>query len=349
MTSDAKEQDEVTTTATGPISGQQVRAIIRDKYGSPDVLGVVNVDKPVPGEGEVLVRVIAASVNTADLDLLLGVPFAARIAYGFLRPRNRRLGLDVSGRVEAVGSGVTGLESGDEVWSDMIAEGQGAFAEYVCAPEKAFTVKPENLTFEQAATVPHSGLLALQALRKIGPIKSGQTILINGAGGCVGPFAIQLAKVYGAEVSGVDHTEKLDMMRSLGADHVLDYTAVDVTRTGERYDLILDIAANRSVRHYRRVMEHGGRYVQIARNVVGFFDALLVGGAISLIGNKSMGIFGWVPNEGNDKEYLARLLDSRQIVPLIDSRYELDEIADAFRHVQSGNARGKVIITVDHT
>jgi NADPH:quinone reductase-like Zn-dependent oxidoreductase len=209
-----------------------MKAIIQDRYGSPEVLELRDVEIPMPGDGQVLVRVRAASVNTADLDHLMGRSIVERLATGFPRPRNNVPGLDVAGEVVAVGENVARLRLGDLVWADLSVSGFGAFAEYVCAAEKVFTPKPATLSFDQAATVPHSAILALQGLTGKGPIQPGQKVLINGAGGCVGPFAVQIAKSFGAEVTGVDHTGKLDMMRSVGADHVIDYTAWTSPRTG---------------------------------------------------------------------------------------------------------------------
>jgi NADPH:quinone reductase-like Zn-dependent oxidoreductase len=323
-----------------------MKTIVRDRYGSPDVLRLEEIDKPVPGDDDVLVKVHAASVNTADLDHLRGLPHAVRLATGLRRPRSTRVGLDVAGRVEAVGANVTRLRTGDEVWADLFGLGHGAFAEYVCAPEGGFTVIPAGTTFEEAATVPHSAILALQGIRGKGQIRPGQKVLINGGGGCVGPFAIQIAKSFGAEVTAVDHTDKLDMMVVVGADHVIDYTREDFTRNGRRYDLILDIAAQRSVLHYRRSLAPRGRYVQVARSLVGFFQAMLVGALVSMMGNKRMGIFMWEPNKRQDLEFLGGLLEAGRLVPLIDRRYELDGVPDALRHVNGGQARGKVVITV---
>ena len=322
-----------------------MKAIVRDEYGSPDVLQLRDIEKPVPGSGEVLVRVGAASVNTADLDYLRGRPAAARVVSGLRRPRSGRLGLDVAGRVEAVGRDVTMLRVGVDVWADLFDYGQGAFAEYVCAPEKAFTPMPTGVTFEQAATVPHSGVLALQGLLGKGDINPGEKVLINGAGGCVGPFAIQFAKSFGAEVSGVDHGGKFDLMRSAGADHVIDYTNGDFTANGRRYDLILDIVDEHSVLYYRRSLVSGGRYVLIARTLSGFVQAFLVGAGVSLGGSKRMGIFMWKANNRPDLESIKALLENGKVTPIIDRRYHLSEVPEALRYMEGGHARGKVIIT----
>ena len=322
-----------------------MKAIVRDEYGSPDVLELREIDKPKPRDDEVVVKVHAASVNTADLDYLRGRPAAARVGSGLRRPRTGRLGLDVAGRVEAVGRDVTMLRVGVDVWADLFDYGQGAFAEYVCAPEKAFTPMPSGVTFEQAATVPHSGVLALQGLLGKGDINPGEKVLINGAGGCVGPFAIQLAKSFGAEVTGVDHGGKFDLMRSAGADHVIDYTNEDFTANGRRYDLILDIVDQHSVLYYRRSLVSGGRYVLIARTLSGFVQAFLVGAGVSLGGSKRMGIFMWKANNRPDLESIKALLENGKVTPIIDRRYQLSEVPEALRYMEGGHARGKVIIT----
>jgi NADPH:quinone reductase-like Zn-dependent oxidoreductase len=323
-----------------------MRSIVRDRYGSPDVLTLEEGETPVPGRGEVVVKVHAASVNTADLDHLQGVPIAARLFTGVWRPRNRRTGLDVAGRVEAVGAGVDRLRPGDDVWADLYSFGQGAFAEYVCAKEAAFTPKPAGLTFEESATVPHSGVLALQAVLAKGGIRPGEKVLINGAGGCVGPFAVQIAKSLGAEVTGVDHSDKLALVRSAGADHVIDYTCEDFTRNGVRYDFILDIAARRSILRFRRSLAGGGRYVLVARSLTGFFQALILGAMITMAGNRRMGVFQWVPNRREDLQRLGHLLETGSIVPLIDRRYPLPELPEALRHAMTGPSGGKIVIVV---
>jgi NADPH:quinone reductase-like Zn-dependent oxidoreductase len=252
--------------------------------------------------------------------------------------------LDVAGRVEAVGESVTRLQVGEEVWADLFSSGHGAFAEYVCARESAFWPKPAGLTFEAAATVPHSALLALQGLGR-GKIQAGQKVLINGAGGCVGPFAVQIAKSFGAEVTGVDHEAKLSMVRSVGADHVIDYTREDFTQNGQRYDLILDIAGHRSVLDFRRSLNPRGTYRIVADSIAQFLQAMVVGSMISLVGTKRMGIFMWIPNQGEDLEILGRLLVNGEIEPHIDRRYELSQVPEALAYLEQGRARGKIVIT----
>lgn len=323
-----------------------MRTIVRDQYGPPDVLKLEDLHKPVPGDGEVLVRVRAASINTADLDQLTGYPRVARLFTGVTRPRTRRLGLDMAGEVEAVGRDVTRFAPGDAVWADLFTSGGGAFAEYVVGGERAFHRKPQGLSFEQAATLPHSGLLALQGLETRGGVGSGQKVLINGAGGCVGPFAIQIAKSRGAEVTAVDHEAKLDMVRSLGADRVVDYTRDDFTKEGRRYDRILDIAARRTLVDHLRALAPGGAYVRIARTMGGFFRAAVFGSVLGLGSGRRMGNFAWKPNHADDMERLGAMVLSEEVTPLIDQRFPLSQLPEAMRYQQGGKARGKLLVTI---
>ncbi|HUP17145.1 MAG TPA: NAD(P)-dependent alcohol dehydrogenase [Acidimicrobiia bacterium] len=323
-----------------------MKAIVRDIYGSSDVLDLQEVDRPVPGDNDVLVRVHASSVNRADLDFLRGFPFASRFGIGLLKPKNRTLGLDVAGKVEAVGAAVTQFRPGDEVWADMAACGFGAFAEFARIPEKVLASKPAGLNFEEAATVPHSAVMALQALRSRRPIKPGQRVMINGAGGCVGPFAVQIAKAFGAEVTAVDHTCKMEMLSSIGADHVIDYTRGDVVENGQRYDRILDIASKRSVLRYRGSLSPGGTYVIIANSLSRFFEAAFVGSVVSLAGKKRMGTFMWRPSNRGDLNFLKGLLEAGRIKPFIDRSYPLSDTPGALRYLDEGCAQGKVVIAV---
>jgi NADPH:quinone reductase-like Zn-dependent oxidoreductase len=321
-----------------------MRAVVRYEYGSPDIVEVIDTEVPVPGDDEILVRVEASSINTADLDVLRGVPRATRMAMGWSRPRSPALGIDVAGEVVDVGRGVKRFQPGDEVWGDMFDGGLGAFADYVSAPERSFTPKPPDLSFEQAATIPHSGLLALQALQARGLPQPGQQVLINGAGGCVGPFAIQIAKTHGGEVTGVDHTDKLDFMRSVGADHVIDYTQEDYTNGGRRYDLIVDIAVNRSILAIRRVLEPGGAYTQIGRNLSGFLSAAVLGGLASVSSEKRMGVFNWVAGKEEDLLFCADLIREGRVTPVVDRTYRLGDVPEALRFQAAGRARGKLLI-----
>lgn len=320
-----------------------MKVVLKQGYGGPEVLSVAEVPNPVPSGDQVLVRVEAASLNTADLDHLRGIPRAGRIATGLRQPRSPRVGLDVAGTVQSVGPGVSGLRPGDGVWADLFQYGHGAFAEYVCLPEQAFTPKPAGISFEQAATAPHSGLLGLQALTAGGPIRGGE-VLINGAGGCVGPFAIQIAQAMGATVTGVDHTDKLDVIRRAGADRVVDYTDEDVTRHRARYDLVVDIAATGSPLRFLRALTPGGCYVLIARSVGGFIRAATVGALVARIAGKRVGVFNWAPSRSGDLETLGHLIEKGKVRPLIDRRYSLDGVPEAFRRLEGGSLCGKAVV-----
>ena len=327
-----------------------MRAIVRSSYGSPDVLELIDIPKPVPEHDEVLVRVIAASVNAGDLDYLYGRPRAARILTGLRRPRNRGLGLDVAGLVEATGSNVTTFHLGDEVFGDMTACGFGAFAEYVCAPEKALALKPTRMTFDEASTVPQAAILALQGLRSGRPIRPGHKVLVNGAAGSVGPFAVQIAKSFGAEVTGVDSEAKLDVLRSLGADHVVDYSREDFTDNGQRYDRILDIAGRHSVFDCRRALGPHGTYVMLGGATAQVVQVLFLGPLISVTGSRKMGMMGirwrWQPFRKQDVTFLSELIGAGKVAPVIDRRYPLGEVPEALRFLEAGHARGKLVITV---
>jgi len=321
-----------------------MKAMVYTKYGTPDVLQLKEVEKPDPEDNEVLIKVHAASVNSWDWDLLRGTPFVNRLMFGLLKPKVI-LGCDIAGRVEAVGRNVKQLQPDDEVFGDLSGCGWGGFAEYVCARENALALKPACLTFEQAAAVPQAALLALQGLRYKGQIQPGQKILINGAGGGVGTFAVQMAKSLGAEVTGVDSTQKLEVVRSLGADHVIDYTQEDFTKNGKPYDMILDVAGFRSIYDYRRVLGPGGVYVMIGGSSALVFQLMFLGPWISMVGSKKMGILLHKPNKGLD--FITGLFEAGKVEPVIDRRYPLSEAADALRYFGAGLARGKVVITLE--
>lgn len=324
-----------------------MRAVVRDRYGPPSVLRVEDIDKPVPGEGEVLVRVHASSLNTADLHMVTGTPRLARVGSGLTTPRDRVIGLDVSGTVEQVGDGVSSLEPGDEVWADLSLVGNGALAEYVCAAAEVFSPKPAGIGFEEAATMPHSAILALQGLRAWNrPIRPRHKVLINGGGGCVGPFAIKIAKASGAEVTAVDHAGKLDFMRSAGADHVVDYTSEDVTRNGVLYDRILDIATGRSVRDFRRSLAPDGTHAVIVDSIGELFGAVTVGSVLTAGSDKRMGMFMWRANDREDLAYLAGLADAGALSPIIDRRIGLEEVPAALSDMAEGKTRGKVVVSI---
>ncbi len=321
-----------------------MKAIVCTKYGSPDVLQLKEVEKPTPKDDEVLVKVHAASLNAADLELLRGT-FLVRIG-GPLKPKNKILGSDIAGRVEAVGRSVKQFQPGDEVLGDKGAWGFGAFAEYVCVPENELTLKPASMTFEEAAAYPQAGIVALQSLRDKGQIQPGQKVLINGAGGGMGTFAVQIAKSFGAEVTGVDSTSKLDMLRSIGADQVIDYTQEDYTKSGQRYDLILDVAAYRSIFDYRRALSPEGIFMMVGGSLATLLQVVFLGALISRIGSKKIGLNTWEPNKREDLALLAELFEAGKVVPVIDRRYPLSEVPEALRYLEEGHAQGKVVITM---
>jgi NADPH:quinone reductase-like Zn-dependent oxidoreductase len=325
-----------------------MKAAVSERYGSPDVVELRDIDRPVPSGDQVLVRVHAASVNRADLDGLKPRPGFARLFMGLRAPRNHRVGLDVAGVVESVGPSVTRFRPGDEVFGDMFTFGQGAFAEYVCAREKAFESMPIGMTFEEAATLPHSAILALQGLRLRGgrTIRSGDKVLIDGASGNVGPFAVQIAKSMGAEVTGVCSTDKVDFVRSLGADHVIDYEKLDYTGTGDRYDWIVDTGSHHSILRIRRALRPNGVYVTLGGTSLPIIGALLVGPLISLASDKWTGLLlWWKPFNVEDVETLKGLIAAGEVKPVIDRRFPLSDVVDALRWVDDGRARGKVVVT----
>jgi len=324
-----------------------MKAIVRRTYGPPAVLELRDVDKPVVKDDGVLVRIRAASLNAADLDYLYGRPLLTRMGTGLRKPRDRGLGLDVAGQVEAVGKAVTQFQPGDEVFGDLTEFGYGAFAEYGYAPERAWAHKPANMTFEEAATIPQAAILAMQGLRGGGGIGPEHRVLVNGASGNVGPFAVQIAKAFGAHVTGVCSTSKVDMVRELGADHVIDYTREDYTRSGQRYDWIVDVAGNRSILQCRRALKPGGVYVMVGGPTARIFGALFLGPLISIVGSRKMGLMmWWKPFKKEDVAFLRELIEAGKIAPVIDRRYKLSEVPEALRYLEEGHAQGKIVITV---
>ena len=322
-----------------------MKAVVYTEYGPPEVLQLKQVEKPIHGDDEVLIKEHAASVNSWDWDLLRGVPFVNRIMAGLLKPTKIQiLGCDVAGRIEAVGKNVKLLRSGDEVFGDLSGCGWGGFAEYVCARDDAVTLKPASMTFEQAAAIPQAGLLALQGLRDKGQVQEGQKVLINGAGGGVGTFALQMAKSFGAEVTCVDSTDKLDMLRSIGADDVIDYKNEDYTRKGQQYDLILDVMGYHSIFDYKRALSPRGKYVMVGGCTALVNQVLFLGPWISLSGSKKMGLLLHKPNKGLD--FMKELFETGKVVPVIDSRFLLSEVADALRYLGEAHVKGKVVISV---
>ena len=325
-----------------------MKAIVYTEYGSPDVLQLKEVAKPTPKDDEALVKVHATSLNAADFETLRGM-WSARIG-GPLRPMYKILGSDLAGRVEAVGRNVKQFQPGDEVWGDLsFPYGFGTFAEYVCVSENALTLKPSSMTFEEASTYPQAAIISLQSLRDKGQIQPGQKILINGAGGGQGTFAVQIAKLYGAEVTGVDSARKFDMLRSIGADHVIDYTQEDYTRSGQRYDLIFDVVAHRSIFDYWRALRPGGIFMIVGGSLASFLQVLTIGALISKVGNKKLGLNVYKPNKEEDLASLTELFEAGKVVPVIDRRYPLSEVPEALRYLEEGHALGKIVITMEHT
>ena len=316
-----------------------MKAVVYRKFGSPDVLRLQEVEKPVPKDGQLLIKVRAASVNPFEWRHLRADPFIIRfMGAGLLKPKHKILGADFAGQVEAVGGGVEQFRPGDEVFGDG---GYGALAEYVCIGENRVVPKPAGLTFEEAAAVPMAGLTALQGLRDKGKIRAGQKVLINGASGGVGTFAVQIAKSYGTEVTGVCGPSKMDLVRSIGADHVVDYTRQDVTRSGRRFDLIFDVAAYRSTSRYATILSPGGIYVVAGGSMARIFQAMLK----SLTGAKTIQfLVAKVSQE--DLRSLVALLQAGTVKPVIDRCFPLEETAEALRYLEAGHARGKVVITV---
>ncbi len=321
-----------------------MKAIVRYKYGAPDVLKLIETEKPKPKDNQVLVKVHAASVNSADWRNMRAVPFLVRMQSGLLRPKDPRLGADIAGRVEAVGRDVSLFKPGDNVFGEVSA---GGYAEYVCAQEKNLALKPANISFEEAAATPMAAITALQGLRDKGKVQAGQRVLVNGASGGVGTYAVQVAKYYGAEVTGVCRTRNLEMARSIGADHVIDYTEEDFTKNDKKYDLIFDVAANRSVFAYKRVLAPNGKYVLAGfTSFLHMGHILLLGPRLAKADRQEIGMMETASSNNADLAIIGELLETRKIVPVIDKVYSLSETAQALRHFEEEHARGKIVIAV---
>ena len=321
-----------------------MKAIVYEKYGPPDiVLQLKEVEKPTPKDNEVLVKVHAASVNYSDWSFVRGDPFISRMFTGLLKPKNTILGTDIAGQVEAIGRNVKRFQPGDEVYGEIFECGMGGFAEYVSVTENVLAPKPTNMTFEEAAAVPQAAIVGLQGLRDKGQIQHGQKVLINGASGGNGTFAVQIAKSFGAEVTGVCSTRNVELVRSIGADHVIDYTQEDFTKSEQRYDLILDIVANRSISDYMRALSPNGNYVAVAFNPVTIF----LGSLISMTGSKKMvSLTTTEKTKVKDLVYMKELIEAGKVVPVIDRSYPLSEVAEAIQYYGERHTRGKVVITV---
>jgi len=320
-----------------------MKAIVHHEYGSPDVLKLEEVAVPSPRDDEVLIKVQAVSINGSDWEGLTGKPLYARLG-GLRKPGYKILGSDIAGRVEGTGKNIRQLQPGDEVFGEMPSY-RGGFAEYVCVPETALIKKPASLSFEEAAAIPQGGVIALQGIRNKGQVQPGQHVLINGAGGSAGMFAVQLAKYYGAEVTGIDNTGKLDFVRSLGADHVIDYTREDFTKNRNQYDLILDVIADRSAFAYQRALKIHGSYYFVGGSAATLFQILLLGPWIRRATGRNVRLLAVQRNQ-KDLVFVTELCEAGKIVPVIDRRYPLSEVPEALRYVGEGRAKGKVVIEV---
>ena len=319
-----------------------MKAMVYERYGSPDVLELTDVEDPVPGERDLLIRVRAASLNRSDWEGLIGKPLYARTG-GLFRPRTKILGTDVAGRVEAVGSEVEEFRPGDEVFGDVMYHGGSAFAEYVKIPDTApIARKPEGVTFAEASTLPQAAVIALQGVS--GRVEPGGRVLVNGAGGGAGAFAVQLAKTAGAEVTGVDNSFKQDFIRSVGADHVIDYTKEDYTKTGQ-YDLILDLVCERSMFAIRRAIAPGGRYLVVGGSVRSLLSALILGRLLST-GGRRLGVLMVRPN-ADDTRRAAELVDAGELRTTVERTYPLEGLPEALRHLGDGRALGKLVVEID--
>jgi NADPH:quinone reductase-like Zn-dependent oxidoreductase len=320
-----------------------MKAAVYTRYGPPDVVQIKDVEKPVPKDNEVLIRVRAASVNPLDWRLMKGRPYSLRILFGLRKPTIARPGRDVAGQVEAVGRNVTQFKPGDEVFGAC----GGAFAEYVCTPEAALVIKPNNVTFEQAASAPVAAFTALQGLRDKGQIQPGQKVLINGAAGGVGTFAVQIAKSFGADVTGVCSTRNVDMVRSIGADQVIDYTQEDFTKSGRRYDLIFDCVVNHSLSACRRVLNPKGIYIMVgapdSRWMIGLLARPIKALVLSPFVSQKFVMF-IARSSKEDLTIMHELMKAGKVTPVIDKRYRLSEVPEAIRYLEQGHARGKVVI-----
>jgi NADPH:quinone reductase-like Zn-dependent oxidoreductase len=318
-----------------------MKAAVRRQFGSPDVVELEEIEKPAPGDDEVLIQVHAVSLNSSDWEFLTGTPAYVRM-WGLFKPKYKVLGSDIAGRVEAAGKSVTKFRPGDEVFGDILGC-WGGLAEYACAPEDSLMLKPASMSFEQASAMPQAALVALQGLCDKGQIQSGQRVLINGAGGGAGTFAVQLAKSLGAKVTGVDSARKLELMGSIGADYVIDYTQEDFTKNGQQYDLILDLVACRSVFDNKRALSPKGSYVLAGGSLPRILEVLFLGPLLSM-GGRKMGILGAQANKG--LAHMVEHFEAGTVVPVIDKTYALSEAAEALRYLGEGQALGKVVITV---
>ncbi|MEA1785457.1 NAD(P)-dependent alcohol dehydrogenase [Arenibacter sp. GZD96] len=322
-----------------------MKAAILKEYGLPNVLEIGEVAKPVPNDKEVLLKIHSASINDWDWGLVRGKPFVIRLFFGLKKPKINILGVDVSGKIESVGDKVSSFKIGDEIYCDLSECGCGGFAEYVCVPEKIASKKPSNISYNDAAALPHAGLLALQGLVEKGKVKSGQSVLINGAGGGVGTLGIQILKSYGVKVTGVDTNEKLDLMKSLGFDSVMDYKKVDFTDTGEKYDLILDTKSNRSVFKYARSLKKNGTYITVGGSMYRLLEIAFVGSLLSFFSGIKLSVLIHKPNKGLDQ--ISKLVEKGQIRPVVDGPYSFDKIPKLIQYFGEGKHLGKIVVEIE--
>ena len=321
-----------------------MKAIVYTQYGGPENLSLQEITKPTPKDDEVLVKVYAVSINDWDWGLLYGDPIN-RMMFGLRKPGKQILGSDIAGKIEAIGKNVTKFKAGDEVFGDLSGQ-WGGFAEYVCAKEKHLAVKSSQMSFEQAAAIPQAAMLAVQGLIDKGNIQQGQQILLNGAGGGVGTFAIQIAKLYGAEITAVDSEAKLAMLRSVGADHVIDYREEDFTRNGKVYDLILDAKTNRSLFDIARALKPNGTYVTVGGSMGRLLQALVVSPWIKMTKHKKIGIVALKTNK--DLLYMNELFETGKVKPVIDGHYKLEDAPAAMKYYSTAAHKGKIVISIDH-
>jgi NADPH:quinone reductase-like Zn-dependent oxidoreductase len=319
-----------------------MKAIRYRKYGPPNVLALEEVDKPVPVDDQVLVKIKAASINSWDWDMIRGEPFIVRL-WGMFKPKYQIPGADIAGVVESVGKSVTKFKVGDRVFGDLADCGWGGFAEYKCAPEIALALIPDGVTFEQAATIPQAGMMALQSVRDKGLLQPGQAVLFNGAAGGVGTFAIQLAKSIGATVTAVDSGDKFDLLKSLGADYMIDFRKEDFTKNGQQYDLIVDVVSNRSLSAYKNSLRPQGKFLMIGGTMKAIFQAMVLSRLVSTK-EKALGMMAYEINK--DLEYMATLVKNGNLIPIIDKVYPLDKTVAAFQYYAEGKVKGKIVIVM---
>jgi len=321
-----------------------MKAIVYHKYGSPDVLRMEDIQKPIPSDDEVLVKIYAVSINSWDWDSLTGKPFEYRFLFGLFKPKSTKLhGCDIAGKVEEIGKNVKHFQVGDEVFGDLAEEGWGAFAEYTCACENVLTLKPSSMTFEEAACLSHGGNLAVQGLIDYGKIKSGQKVLINGGGGSTGTLAIQIARLFDVEVTAVDHTVKLETMLTLGADHVVDYTKDDFTQNEQKYDLIFDVKTNRSFFDYQRALYPDGIYVTVGGKTSRILQVIFLG---KLFHEHKIHMVAYKANK--DLNYIVELFEKDKLKPVIDKCFPLEKTSEAFRYFGEGCFKGKIVVSLGH-